>query len=53
MICFINRFYLQNTNQFGFLTGQNTFDALTEFLDKTYDAIDQDRFLLTIFLGRS
>ena len=50
MICFINRFKLLNTDKLGFLAGQNTSDAPTEFFDKTYDAIDQNRFFLTISL---
>ena len=53
MICFINRFNILNSNQFGFLVGQNTSDAITEFLDKANDAINQNRVLLTIFLDLS
>ena len=53
MMCFISRFNLLNTNQFGFLAGQNTLDSLTEFLDKAYDAINQNRVLLTVFLDFS
>ena len=53
MICFINRFNLLNNNRFGFLAGQNTFDALTDFLDKVYDTINQNRVILTIFLDFS
>ena len=49
-MCFIDRFNLLNTNQFGFLAGQNSADALTEFLDKAYDVINQNRVLLTVFL---
>ena len=52
-ICFINRFNLLKTNQIGFLAGQNTSDAPTEFLDKAYDAINQNRILLTVFLDFS
>ena len=37
MMCFISRFNLLNTNQFGFLAGQNTSDAPTDFLDKACD----------------
>ena len=43
LLCFVDRSNLLNTNQTGSLAGQNTFDALTEFLDKTYDVIDQKR----------
>ena len=50
MICIINRYNLQNTNQFGFLARQNTADAPTEFSDKAYDAINQNIVLLAIFL---
>ena len=53
MNCFINRFNLPNSNQFGFLAGKNTYDAQTEFLDKAYDAIIQNRVFLTIFLDLS
>ena len=53
IMCFINRFNLINTNQFGFLAGQNTADAVTEFLDETCDAINQNRVLLTLFLDFS
>ena len=53
MILFINRFNPLNNNQFGFLAGKNTSDALTEFLYKAYDAIDQNRVLLTIFFDFS
>ena len=53
MICFINRYNLLNTNQYGFSAGQNAFDALTDLLDKAYDAIDQNRVLLTTFLDFS
>ena len=50
MICCINRFNLLNSNQFGFLARPNTSDAAIEFLDKAYDAINQSRVLLIIFL---
>ena len=53
MICFINRLNLLNNNQFWFLAGQNTSDALTEFLNRAYDAINQNTVLLTIFLDFS
>ena len=53
MICFIKIFNLLKSNQFGFLAGQNTSDALTESLGKAYDAINQKRVLLTIFLDFS
>ena len=53
MMRFINRFNLLKTNQFGFLAGQDTSNALTEFLDKAYDAINQNRVLITIFLNLS
>ena len=33
-----------------FLAGQNTSDALPEFLDKFYDTINQNRVILTVFL---
>ena len=49
MICFINRFNLLNSNQFRFLAGQNTSEALTELLDKSYDAINLNRVLLKFF----
>ena len=34
--------WLLTSNQFGFLAWQNTPDALTEILDKAYDAINQN-----------
>ena len=49
MICFINRFNLLYTDQFGFLAGWNTSDVLTEILDKAYDSINQNRDLLIVF----
>ena len=53
MISLINRFNLLNTNYLGNLVGQNTSDALTEFLDKKYDAINQNRVFLNAFLDFS
>ena len=53
MICFIDSFNLLNSNQSGFLSGLNTFEALIDFLDKVYDDINQNRVLLTIFLDFS
>ena len=50
MMCFINRFSLLNINQLGFLAGQSTADALTEFLDNAFDAINENQVLLTVFL---
>ena len=50
MMCFINRFNLLNTDQLGFLAGQDTSDAYAKFLDKAYDANNQNRILLTGFL---
>ena len=50
MISFTDIFNLLSTNQFGFLARQDTSDFLTEYLDKTYDAIDQNRVFQTIFL---
>ena len=38
-------FLLLIRNQFVPLAEQNTFDAPTEFLDKTYDAINQSKVL--------
>ena len=52
-MCFIKRLNLLNTNQFGFLAGQNTSDALIESLDEVYDAINHNRVLLTISLDFS
>ena len=43
MTIFNNRFNHLNSNHFGFLSGRNTFDALTKLLDKVYDAINQFR----------
>ena len=54
MICFINGFNLINTNEFGILAWQNTSDALTEFLDKTYDASQSEQgFTNNFFLDFS
>ena len=53
MMCLISRFNLLNTNQFGFLAGKNSSDAPTESLDKAYDAINQNRVLLTVVLDFS
>ena len=53
MMCFINRFNLLNTNQFGILAEQNTSDAVTEFSDKAYDAINQKRGFLPVFIDFS
>ena len=49
----MNRFNILTSNQFGFLAGKNTSDALTEPLDKVYDAINQNSVLLIIFLDFS
>ena len=46
----MNKFNLLNTQQFGFLAGQNTSVTLKEILDRTYVSIDQNRVLLKIFL---
>ena len=48
-----NIFNLLNSKQFGILAGQNTYDALIDFLDKAYDAFNQIRVLLTFFLDFS
>ena len=53
MMCFINRFNLLNTNQFEFLAGKNTSDAPTKFLDKAFDAINQNRVLLIVLFNSS
>ena len=53
MTNFIDKFNLIGRNQFGFLAGHNTSDALLEFLDKAYDAINQNKVLLAIFLDFS
>ena len=53
MMYFISRFNLLNTNQLWCLAAQNTSVALTEFSDKAYDAINQNRVLFTVFLGFS
>ena len=49
MIVFLNKFTPLSANQIWFLTKQNTSDSHTELLYKAYDAIKQDRILLTIF----
>ena len=38
----MTRFNLLGIIQFGFLTRHNTSDALTEFLNMSYDAISQE-----------
>ena len=53
MMNFISKFKLLNRNQFGFIASHNTADALLEFLDNAYDAINSNEVLLAIFLDFS
>ena len=53
MMNFINKFKIINRNQFGFIANHNTSDALLEFLDNAYDAINNNDVLLAIFLDFS
>ena len=48
MISFVIRINLLNCNQIGFLAVPNTSDAPTEFLDKAFSPINQNRVLLLI-----
>ena len=50
MVNFINRFKQLNNNQVWFLSGQNISEALTEILDETYDAINQNSVVVTKYL---
>ena len=53
-ICsFLKKFNIINSNQFGFLKNKNTSDAILEFLDNCYDSLNDDNFLMTIFLDFS
>ena len=47
---FINSNNLICDNQFGFRSQSSTSDAIVEFLDVAYEAIDKNEFLISIFL---
>ena len=46
---FIKKFIILNFNQFGFIADNNKSDALMEFLDNEYEAMNK-KILLAIFL---
>lgn len=50
MMKFIIKFHILNSNQFGFLPDHNTSDALKEFLDIAYEALNENEVLLATFL---
>ena len=50
---FINKFNFLNSNQFGFIPDHKTPDALLEFLDNAYEAMNVNKVLLAIFLDFS
>ena len=49
MMDFINNFKILNSNHFGFILDLNTSDALMEFLDSAYEAMNKNKVLLAIF----
>ena len=53
MVDFINKFNIINSNQFGFIPDHKTSDALLEFLDNAYEAMNKNIVLLAIFLDFS
>ena len=50
MMDYINKFNILNSNQFEFIPDHNTFDALLEFIDNTYEAMNENKVILAIFL---
>ena len=50
MIDFIYIFNLLNSSQFGITPDHNTSDAILEFLDIAYQALNISKLLLAIFL---
>ena len=46
---FINKFNTQNLNQFGFIADHNKSDALLEFLDNAYEAMNNNKVPQSIF----
>ena len=50
---FIKKHNILNDNQFGFQKNKNTSDAILEFLDNSYDSLNDNNFLMTIFLDFS
>jgi hypothetical protein len=52
-ISFVDKHNLLYDNQFGFRSNLNTTDALTQFLDHCYSALESHRHLLTVFLDFS
>ena len=53
LINFIEKFNIINLNQFGFQKNKNTSDALLEFTDNIYDALNNKQHFLSIFLDFS
>ena len=53
MISFISRYNLIRPNQFGFQKNKCTSDAILEFLENVYDAFNENKHYLAIFLDFS
>ena len=46
---FIKKFIILNFNQFGFIADNNKSDALMEFLDNEYEAMNKSKVVLVFF----
>ena len=53
MTSFIMKYNLLSDNQFGFTAGKSTSDAILKFLDNAYDSLNNNNYLLTIYLDFS
>ena len=47
---YLNKFKLLYEHQYGFRAGHNTFQPVIQFLDKVYNALNNDKFTLGIFI---
>jgi len=50
MKLYVEKFSLLNDNQFGFVPNSCTADAISEFVDRVYTAIDSKEYFVTVFL---
>ena len=53
LISFIKKYKILNENQFGFQKQKGTGDAILEFLDNAFESLNNNNFLLTIYLDFS
>ena len=47
---YLNKFQLLYEHQYGFRAGHNTTQPVIQFLDKVYNALNNDKFTLSIFI---